>query len=245
VTLTFKDVVLLAIIALPFSVLGAEINVAAASNLTEVARVLGAQFESHAGVHVVFSFGSTAQLTMQIENGAPFDAFLAADSTHVEALNRKNLLVGGSRAVYATGILALWVPSRITALTRIEDLVLPGIHVIAVAKPELAPYGTAAMETLRKIGILERVKSKIVYSDSINMAKQYGATGNADAVFTALSLVLHEPGQVIQVDEKLHPPITQELGVIAASAHKADARRFADFVLGGKGREILIGFGYR
>ena len=64
-------------------------------------------------------------------------------------------------------------------------------------------------------------------------------------VFTALSLVLHEPGQVIQVDEKLHPPITQELGVIAASAHKADARRFADFVLGGKGREILIGFGYR
>jgi molybdate transport system substrate-binding protein len=117
--------------------------------------------------------------------------------------------------------------------------------VIAVAKPELAPYGAATMEALREAGILDRVKSKIVYSDNISMAKQYGASGNAEAVFTAYSLVLKERGKVIRIDEKLHRPITQELGVIAASTHKAEANRFADFVLRGEGRSILSDSGYQ
>jgi molybdate transport system substrate-binding protein len=122
---------------------------------------------------------------------------------------------------------------------------LPRVRVIAVAKPELAPYGAAAMEVLRAAGILDRVKAKIVYSDNISMAKQYGASGNADAVFTAYSLVMKEGGKVIRIDEKLHRPITQELGVIAASAHKAEAGRFTDFVLHGTGRAILTESGYQ
>jgi molybdate transport system substrate-binding protein len=222
-----------------------QINVAAASNLAEVARVLGQQCEARTGVHALFSFGSTAQLAMQIENGAPFDVFLAADAVHVEQLARMNLVVPGSRAVYATGVLALWVPSPALAIDGIEGLTSPRVHVIAVSKPELAPYGAAAMETLRQAGILEKVRPKIVYSDSISMAKQYGATGNADAVFTAWSLVLKAPGKVIPVDEKLHRPITQELGLIAGSTHKSDAAKFIEFVLRGKGREILTAFGYR
>ncbi|MGA2713437.1 MAG: molybdate ABC transporter substrate-binding protein [Bryobacteraceae bacterium] len=246
--MTFKQVtslVFVATLAFPQQTAKPHLLVAAASNLTEVAKVLGARFETETGIHAVFSFGSTAQLTQQIENGAPFDAFLAADAEHVQELDRKGLLVSGSGVPYADGVLALWVPSPAIPLDRIEDLASPQVRVIAVAKPELAPYGAAAMETLRHAGILDKVGAKIVYSDNINMAKQYGESGNADAVFTAYSLVLKERGKVIRIDEKLHRPITQELGVIGTSTHKAEAAKFADFILHGKGRAILSDFGYR
>ena len=221
------------------------LTIAAASNLTDVAQVLGTRFEAATGIHPVFSFGSTAQLTQQIENGAPFDLFLAADAGHVQELDRKGLLSPGSRAAYANGVLALWAPSAAPHVNRIEDLTSPQVRVIAVAKPELAPYGAAAMETLRAAGILDKVQAKIVYSDNISMAKQYGASGNADAVFTAYSLVMKESGKVIRIDEKLHRPITQELGVIAASPHRSEAGKFADFVLHGDGRAILTESGYQ
>jgi molybdate transport system substrate-binding protein len=221
------------------------ITVAAAANLTQVAKVLEQQFALKTGIHAAFSFGSTAQLTQQVENGAPFDVILAADSEHVRELERKGFLASGSRAAYANGVLALWAPSAGLAVRGPADLTSPRVHVIAVAKPELAPYGAAAMETLRNAGILASVQSKIVYSDNINMAKQYGASGNADAVFTAYSLVLKERGTVIRIDEKAHSPIVQELGIIAASTHKGDAMKFVDFVLRGSGRSILTEFGYQ
>jgi molybdate transport system substrate-binding protein len=221
-----------------------QVTIAAASNLTEVAKVLGERFESETGVRAVFSFGSTAQLTQQVENGAPFDVFLAADASHVQELEQKGLLAAHSRAAYADGVLALWMPSEQIAINRIEDLTSPRVRVIAVAKPELAPYGAAAIEALRRAGILAAVQAKIVYSDNISMAKQYGASGNAEAVFTAYSLVLKERGKVIRIDEKLHSPIAQELGVIAASAHKPDAAKFTGFILNGNGRLILKDFGY-
>src|SRR5579862_6149385 len=82
------------------------LTIAAAANLTDVAQVLGTRFEAATGIHAVFSFGSTAQLTQQIENGAPFDVFLAADAEHVQELERKGLLSPGSRAAYANGVLA-------------------------------------------------------------------------------------------------------------------------------------------
>lgn len=222
-----------------------QITVAAAANLTEVAHELGARFESETGIHAVFSFGSTAQLMQQIENGAPFDVFLAADAEHVRELDQKRLLVPSSRAPYADGILALWIPSPESGIDSLQDLASPRVHVIAVAKPELAPYGAATMESLRSAGILEKVKAKIVYADNINMAKQYGTSGNADAVFTAYSLVLKERGKVIRVDKTLHRPIVQELGIASASAHKQEAARFTDFVLHGAGQTILKDYGYK
>jgi molybdenum ABC transporter molybdate-binding protein len=211
-----------------------------------VCRTLGAQFETETGIHPVFSFGSTAQLSQQIENGAPFDLFLAADSEHPQKLDGEGMLAKGTRTVYATGVLAMWVPPGGRAkLATIEDLAGNDVHVIAIARPELAPYGKATVEALTKLGLWERVESKVVYADNISMAKQYGTSGNADAVFTAWSLVLTETGKVIQVDEKLHAPITQELGVVARSQNQPAARSFAAFLTGGKGREILSTHGYR
>ena len=103
-----------------------EITVAAAANLVDVFGQIGPQFEAQTGIHPVFSFASTAQLTQQIENSAPFDVFAAADSEHVAKLEREKLLAPGSRAVYALGVLAMWVPAGSKAqVSRLEELASP------------------------------------------------------------------------------------------------------------------------
>src|SRR5580704_12920807 len=102
---------------------GAEITVAAAANLTEVAQTLGSEFEAQTKIHPVFSFGSTAQLTTQIENSAPFDVFLAADAEHIDKLDAAHLLAPGSGAIYAVGVLALWIPPGGKAhVSTLDDL---------------------------------------------------------------------------------------------------------------------------
>ncbi|HTS48795.1 MAG TPA: molybdate ABC transporter substrate-binding protein [Bryobacteraceae bacterium] len=224
---------------------GPRITIAAAANLTDVFQVVGTRFEAATGIRPVFSFASTAQLTQQIENSAPFDVITAADATHVEELDRKGLLLAGSRAVYARGILALWIPPGArAAISRIEDLDNPAVRFIAIAKPELAPYGQATLEALQHVGLWTRVQAKIVYAENINAARQYGMSGNADAVFTAYSLLLREPGKVIPIAENLHQPIDQELGIIASSKHLEPARKFVDFLLHGEGRAVLLKSGY-
>src|ERR1700689_480855 len=223
-----------------------EITVAAAANLTEVAQTLGMEFEAQTKIHPVFSFGSTAVLTTQIENSAPFDVFLAADAEHVDKLDHEGLLVPGSNAAYAIGVLAMWIPPSGKAhIAKIDDLKSKDVSVIALANPKLAPYGAAAVETLQHAGIWDQVKDKIVYAENIDMAKQYGTSKNADAVFTAYSLVLKEAGKVIQVDEALHTPIVQKLGSVARSQHIEDAQKFTRFVLGDTGRAILARYGYK
>src|ERR1039457_7184891 len=140
----------------------------------------------------------------------------------------------------------LWIPPRTNAVVgRIEDLASSEVRVIAVAKPELAPYGQAAIDALKHAGIWDKVQPKIVYAENIGMAKQYGMSGNADAVFTSYSLVLREGGKVIQVDQRLYQPLIQEIGIIARSHHREAARKFVEFLLSGEGREVLREYGYR
>src|SRR5438270_10238215 len=116
-----------------------EVTIAAAANLASVFQKIGADFESQTAIHPVFSFASTAQLAQQIENAAPYDVFAAADTEHVDELDRRGLLVPGTRAVYATGILALWMRSGTdAAVARIQDLTSPEVRVVAVANPQLA-----------------------------------------------------------------------------------------------------------
>ena len=223
-----------------------EVTVAAAANLSEVFRIIGPQFEAATGIHPVFSFASTAQLSLQIENSAPYDVFAAADVEHVVQLENKGLLLRGSRAIYATGILALWIPPGSPAnVNEPADLVRSSVKVIALAKPELAPYGLAARESLQRLGIWDRIQPKVVYADSIGMAKQYGASGNADAVFSAYSLVLKEKGKVIQLKEELHAPVEQALGIVAATKNREAAQKFVGFLLTGAGRQTLGRSGYR
>jgi molybdate transport system substrate-binding protein len=220
------------------------LNVAAAANLNDVFKEIAAAFTKETGVGVTLSFGGTAQLTQQIENGAPFDIFAAADRRHIDQLRDKGLIVPGSDAVYARGSIVLWCPATKATVNKIQDLTQPSVRFIAIAKPELAPYGQAAVEALRVLHLWDAVEKKVVYAENITAAKQYAATGNADCGFVAKSLVARESDQGMPVDEKLYRPIDQALAIMKSTNKPAEARRFAAFVTGPKGTAILAKFGY-
>ncbi|HEY0322170.1 MAG TPA: molybdate ABC transporter substrate-binding protein [Pyrinomonadaceae bacterium] len=223
-----------------------EINVAAAANLTDAFAEVARQFTAETGVRVVYSFGSTADLAKQIENGAPFDVFAAADVEHVDGLDSKGLLTPGTRALYARGRLVLWTPTGSSiSISRIEDITRGEVNRIAIAKPDVAPYGRAAVEALRALNLWQQVEPKVVYAQNVSQTKQFASTGNAEVAFLPLALMKPGEGRYVEVDEKLHQPIDQALGVVKASGKQEAARRFTDFVLSEKGQRILEQYGYR
>jgi molybdate transport system substrate-binding protein len=206
---------------------------------------IGPAFKIQKGIDVVFSYGPTVELAQQIDNGAPFDVFAAADTERVDLLVASQKLVSKSRAIYAKGQLALWIPAgESSGIQQLKDLTSPKISFIAIAQPKLAPYGQAAIETLKNAGLWEPLQPKIVYANSISMAKQLAASGNADAAFTAYSLVLHERGTVLKVDPALYHPIEQALGIVASTSRMEEAQQFRSFLLGPEGRAILAKSGY-
>ncbi len=222
-----------------------EINVAAAANLSDAFAELGQEFTRRSGVRVVYSFGATADLAKQIENGAPFDLFVAADVEHVDALARAGLLTEGTQALYARGRLVLWMPpgSRLN-LTRLEDLSGASVERVAIAKPDVAPYGRAAIEALRALNIWSSIEPKVIYSQNVSQARQYAATGNADAAFIPRSLVPAGDGRAIEVNASLHQPINQSIAVIKASQKQQAARQFLAFLISPEGQALLERYGY-
>lgn len=219
--------------------------VAAAANLTDAFQEIGKAFSKETGIAITYNFGATTQLAQQIENGAPFDVFAAADVVHVDQLVQGGKILAESRAVYARGRLALWTPKGAKVpIHTLEDLLQPSVRFVAIANPEVAPYGAAAVEALRKKNLWDRVQPKIVQAENVNAARQLAATGNAEAAFTAYSLVWQGPGQTVLIDAALYSPIDQALGVVAASPRRVQAERFASFVLRGGGAAILERYGY-
>jgi molybdate transport system substrate-binding protein len=225
---------------------GSELIVAAASNLTDAFAEVGQRFTSKSGIRVIFSFGATADLARQIENGAPFDVFAAADNEHVERLEQKDLLTPGTRALYARGRLVMWLPpgSKLK-IERIQDLTAEAFERIAIPKPDVAPYGRAAVESLRTLGIWNEIEGKVVYAQNVSQAKQYVATGNAEVAFIPLALVKPGEGSYVEVNEDTHRPIDQALGIIKDSRKQAAARQFVGFLLSDEGQELMSQKGYR
>jgi len=222
-----------------------EITVAAASNLTEAFAELAKQFTATTGIRVVYSFGSTADLARQIENGGPFDVFASADVEHIDELDRKGLVLPGSRAIYARGRLVLWIPEQgAVNINRIEDVAGADVKTIAIAKPDLAPYGRATVEALKVLNVWSQIESKVVYGTNVSITKQYAASGNANVAFIPLALVKNGEGRYIEVNDRLHNPINQALAIVKTSARLPEAWRFVDYVLGDDGRAILRQYGF-
>ncbi|MDQ1640236.1 MAG: molybdate transport system substrate-binding protein [Pyrinomonadaceae bacterium] len=222
-----------------------ELVVAAAANLTEAFAEIGPRFTSKTGIRVVFSFGATAELAKQIENGAPFDVFAAADTEHVDLLDQAGVVTPGTRAIYARGRLVLWLPAGSSLkIGRIEDITAKQFDRIAIPKPDVAPYGKAAVESLKQLGIWSQIESRVVYAQNVSQAKQYAATGNAEVAFIPLALVKTGDGTYLEVNENLHEPINQALAVIKSSAKQDAARQFVSFVLSPEGQQLLKANGY-
>src|SRR5258706_1412068 len=223
-----------------------DLTIAAAANLTDAFAEIGAKFTSKTGIKVVFSFGATADLAKQIENGAPFDLFAAADTEHIEQLEAKGLLTPATPAIYARGRLATWLPPSSTLKAdRIQDITAKSFERIAIAKPDVAPYGRATVESLKALGIWNEIQSRVIYGQNVSQTKQYVATGNAEVAFIPLALVKTGEGRYIEVSDDLHQPIDQALGIVKESTRQAAARQFVDFLLSPEGRELMTEKGYR
>jgi len=224
-----------------------EIRVAVASNFATTSEAIAQRFEETSGHQVILVFGSTGKHYAQIRNGAPFEAFLAADERHPEMLESDGSAVPGSRFTYAIGRLVLWSPEA--GYVDAEGLVLEGsdFRHLAIANPKLAPYGRAAQEVLRSRGLWEGLQRRLVRGENISQAFQFVKSGNAELGFVALSQVTSperqpETGSRWLVPEGLHTPIRQQ----AVLLEDSDATRaFGEFVRSEEARSIIRSFGYR
>jgi molybdate transport system substrate-binding protein len=220
-----------------------EVHVGAAANLRNVFDDLAQSWKAKSHVTLVPTFGSTAQLAQQIENGAPIDIFLGADTQHIDGLLKKGVADQGSRAVYARGRLVLWAPSR-PDITTLRDLAGSGVRKVGIARPELAPYGQAAVESLRHEGIWAAVEPKLVYAQSISASKQFADSGNVDAAFTAYSLTYGFKGHLVLIDDTRHAPIDQALCLTRQGARNPKAWELRAFLLSSDAKAIWTRFGY-
>lgn len=231
-----------------FSVFAGEVNIAVASNFTAPMERIAALFKQESGHTVKLSFGSSGKFYSQIQNGAPFDVFLAADEAIPARLEEAGLAVSGSHRVYAVGKLVLW--SAQSGFVDAQGAVLRkgGYNKLAIAEPKLAPYGMAAKETLEKMGLWNAVQSKLVQGENITQTWQFAATGNAELGFIALSQITKDGkvtgGSWWLVPHDLYNPIRQSAVLLSGVKDKATAQAFLAFLKSEKVMAIIRSFGY-
>ncbi|OIJ08413.1 molybdate ABC transporter substrate-binding protein [Anaerobacillus arseniciselenatis] len=222
-----------------------ELTVAAASDLTLAFSEIGKLFEEETGTKVTFSFGSTGQLADQIENGAPFDVFAAANKKFIENLDEKNLLISDTMKVYAFGRIGLATRADSSLnVENIEQLLKPEVTKVAIANPDHAPYGTAAKQALETAGIWDQLENKLVYGRNISDTLTYIETGNAEVAIIALSLVVEDKVNFSIIDDHMHAPLEQMIAVNNSTKQEEAAREFINFIFGPIGKPIMERYGF-
>ena len=221
------------------------LRLAAASDLRQALPILIAAFRQTREVEVDFSSASSGQLVEQIRQGAPFDLFLSANRGFADKLAGEGFVDASSVKPYAQGTLVLAInPIFDIRPKTLADLARPSIKSIAIANPDLAPYGIAARQTLKHLGLWDAVKSKLVPAESVHQALQFVRSGNAEVGFVSRALT-DSPGlEYLKVPPESHEPIIQHLGVVTRSTRKDDARAFADFLTGPTGQAIFKDLGF-
>ncbi|MGZ8299660.1 MAG: molybdate ABC transporter substrate-binding protein [Rhodoplanes sp.] len=222
----------------------AETNVAVAANFTDAAKEIAAAFKQETGHEAVLSFGATGQLYAQITQDAPFQIMLSADDERPKKLVEDGLGVADSRFTYAIGKLVLW--SKTKDFVKGEETLRAGAFTkLSIANPTAAPYGAAAVETLKALKIYETLQPKIVQGNNIAQAFQFIDTGNAELGFIALSQLAGNPGgSRWLVPQPLYTPIRQDAVLLKKGAANEAATAFIAFLKGPEARAIIEKYGY-
>ncbi len=222
-----------------------EIRVAVASNFTHVLANLANRFEMQTGHTVTLIVGSTGQHYAQIKNGAPFDAFFAADTVRPELLDEEGIALPGSRFTYATGKLVLWNPEGDGLESALSMLQQGEFRFLAIANPRLAPYGKAAQEVLQAQGVWEAMRGKMVLGQNIGQAYQFVKSRSAELGFVAYSQLKTLQGETSgyfwEVPQSLYTPIQQQAVLLTENK---TAREFWRYVKGYNARQIIRNHGY-
>jgi molybdate transport system substrate-binding protein len=227
-----------------------EITVAAAADLQFAMGDLASQYERQTGNKVNVTYGSSGNFFSQLQNGAPFDLFFAADIDYARMLERSGQAEPGTLYPYAIGRIVIWAPgdSKIDVTKLGWKALLSGsMQKIAIANPEHAPYGRAAIAAMQKAEIYDQVKARLVYGDNISQAAQFVQSGNAQVGIVALSLAISpamQDGKRWEIPADMYPPIEQAAIVLKNGRNKVAARSFLDFVKTEAARATLAKYGF-
>lgn len=251
---SFSRLLAVAVLCFPAALASAdETTVAIAANFTDTARKLATVFEQTTPHTIRLSSGSTGKLYAQINHGAPFDVYLAADRQRPELVEAQGLGVADTRFSYARGKLVLWSPKGNVFEDGGDYLEGIGYQRLAMANPKTAPYGQAAQQVLEQVGLWQEVQGRLVRGESITQAFQFVATGNAEAGFVALSQVKAwrreqgtdgGSGSIWTIPQPLYDPIDQQAILLVKGKDNPAARAWMDFLQGEKAREIIAKDGY-
>jgi molybdate transport system substrate-binding protein len=228
-----------------------ELSVAAAADLSSALKQLAANYEQRTGVHLKLSFGSSGMLTQELQNGASFDVFLSADMDYPRQLVAAGLAEGDTLTQYARGKLALWTPSD-SHLDLQHDgmnvLLDPSVKKVAIANPQHAPYGRAALAALKHSGLYDRIKDRLVMGENVAQAAQFVESGNAQAGFVALAharaLEMSGKGKYWIIPADDYPPLDQGAIILTHSQHKQQAADFLKYLGSAGASELLQKYGF-
>jgi molybdate transport system substrate-binding protein len=227
-----------------------EITVAAAADLQFAMEDVAARFQKQTGKSVKVVYGSSGNFFQQIQNGAPFDVFFSANLEYAKKLEAAGLTAPGSYYEYAKGKIVMWVPndSKLELTSGIRALLDPSVKKIAVANPQHAPYGQAAVAAMQKENVYEKVKDKFVLGENISQTAAFVLSGSADVAIVALSLALSpnmkDKGRYAEIPSDDYPPIEQACVILGSSKNKDTARQFVAFVKTAAITEVLRSYGF-
>lgn len=228
------------------------LRVAVAADFGRAMKRLAAEYEKKSPVKIEIITGASGTLFAQIQNGAPFDLFFSADADYPQKLVDAGLAEADMLKTYAIGQIGLWIPRSRLGDDKLRPklwLTRSWVKKIAIANPEHAPYGRAAVAALRSMGLYDTLKDKIVLGENVAQAAQFVESGNADLAIISTSMwyqnSMMEKGVFVLLHETDYPPIIQKATVISSSKQKAAAQSFLDFVTGDEGREIIQYRGYK
>jgi molybdate transport system substrate-binding protein len=228
-----------------------ELTVAAASDLSFAFKELSAEFQKRTGHTVKLSLGSSGNFYSQIQNGAPFDLFFSADIGYPQKLVEQKLAEPDSLYKYATGRIVIWTRKDVALdLQRLgmNALLEGAVRKIAIANPRHAPYGRAAVAAMQKLGVYDKVTSKLVFGENISQTAQFVESGNADAGILALSLAvapaMQGKGKYWEIPADAYPPIDQGVAIVKASPHKQAAAAFLDYLKSAEGTALMKRYGF-
>lgn len=230
------------------SVHAEEVTVAVAANFTGPMQVIAPLFERDTGHKAKVSYGATGGFFAQINNGAPFEILLSADDETPAKLVKSGQGVAGSTFTYAIGKLVLWSATPNLVDAKGEILKKGGFKHVSIANPKTAPYGTAAIQALTKLGLLDSIKPLFVQGDNITQTYQFAATGAAELGFVAYSQVIKNDkigsGSGWVVPGELYDPIRQDAVLLAKGKSNPAALALLDYLKGEKAQAVIKSFGY-
>jgi molybdate transport system substrate-binding protein len=227
-----------------------EITIAAAADLQFVFQEVATHFQKDSGHSVKTIFGSSGNFFAQVQNGAPFDIFFSADITYPQKLEAAGQAEPGTLYEYATGKIVLIVPKNSSLELKRGLIVLldPQVKKVAIANPEHAPYGRAAVAALQHENLHEQLAPKFVMGENISQTASFVVSGSADAGIVALSLALapamQEKAKFVIIPDNEYPPIRQAAVILKSSQQKEIARQFMAYLKKPEIQSLLEKYGF-